>query len=240
MSNRFIRIFSFFILLVILDFSGITVFALTNPVADSSQVVVRQLDSHFIDVYRSQKEFNYTLPPPETNFLQRLWIYLEHHFGGWEDFLVTMPLIFKILFGGLTIFLLFIAITTTRIYKLFYSDPEIASPEVSFVNRDYQPIDFDEAIFENVSKMQYRLAIRLFYLKIINALRLKDYIHFSKEKTNIDYLLDLTNDDLKSGFHSITTIYNHVWYGELEISQEQYLRFETNFQSFYTTIDVEN
>ena len=227
-------------LLVILDFSGITVFALPNPVADSLQVVVRQPDSHFIDAFRSQKEFNYTLPPLETNFLQRLWIYLEQHFSGWEEFLVAMPLIFKILLGGLTIFLLFIAITTTRIYKLFYSDPQIEAQEVDFYNMDSQPVDFDEAIRINVAQMQYRLALRLFYLKVIDKLRLKEYIHFSKGKTNIDYLLDLTNDDLKSGFHSITTIYNHVWYGELEISQEQYLRFETNFQSFYTTIDIEN
>ena len=41
MSNLFIRIFFYLILLVILDFSGITVFALPNPVADSSQVAVR-------------------------------------------------------------------------------------------------------------------------------------------------------------------------------------------------------
>ena len=240
MSNRFIRIFSFIILLVILDFSGITVFALSNPVADSSHVVVRLPDSHFIDSYRSQKEFNYTLRPIESNFLSRFWIYLNQHFGGWGDFLAAIPLIFKILFGGLTIFLLVIAITTTRIYKLFYSDQEIVSPKVSLINRDHQPIDFDETIRESVSQMQYRLAIRIFYLKIINLLRIKDYIHFSMGKTNVDYLLDLTNVELKSGFHSITTIYNHVWYGDIEISLEQYQRFESDFQSFYTTIDIAN
>jgi hypothetical protein len=74
---------------------------------------------------------------------------------------------------------------------------------------------------------------------VINALRLKGYIHFSKEKTNVDYMLDLTNDDLKSGFYSITSIYNHVWYGELEIAENQFLRFEADFQSYYTAITIE-
>ena len=85
---------------------------------------------------------------------------------------------------------------------------------------------------------QYRLAIRLLYLKVINQLRIKEIIHYSKEKTNIDYLRDLTNEDLKSRFYAITTIYNHVWYGDIEIDEDQYERFEKSFQSFYTTVDV--
>jgi len=239
MNSRFIRQTLLFLILVIPGFSGITIFASTNSVADSAHVVVRQPDSKFVDAYRSQEEFLYTLPPVETGFLKQLWAYLIKQFGSWEEFAAAMPWIFKILLGGLVIFSIFLAITKTKLYKLFYADKEIETPGFEFSNNDDQPIDFDEAIRLQMEQQQYRTAIRLLYLKVINILRVKEYIRFSKEKTNIDYLRDLTSEDLKSRFNAITSIYNHVWYGDVEIAKDQFLRFEKSFQSFYTAVDVQ-
>jgi len=154
------------------------------------------------------------------------------------DIAEAMPLIYKILMGGMILFFLFVVITKTRLYKIFYSDKEIESPMFKFSDTVDQSIDFDEAIRLQIEQRQYRLSIRLLYLKVINQLRIKEMIHYSKEKTNIDYLRDLTNEDLKSRFYAITTIYNHVWYGDIEIDEDQYVRFEKSFQSFYTTVDV--
>ena len=238
MSRRFIRNIRLIILLVIPVFSGITIFASDFSAVDSSHVVVRQPDSKFVDSYRSQKVFNYTLPPLETNFLQQLWAFLLKKYRILADISDAMPLIYKILMGGMILFFLFVIITKTRLYKIFYSDNEIESPEFNFSNTVDQSIDFDDAIRLQMELRQYRLAIRLLYLKVINELRIKEIIHYSKEKTNIDYLRDLTNEDLKSRFYAITTIYNHVWYGDIEIDEDQYERFEKSFQSFYTTVDV--
>ena len=238
MHSRFIRLLFCFILFVILGFPGITLFASGFPVADSSRVVVRQPDSKFADNYRSQKEFNYTLPPLETNFLSRLWQYIIRKFGILFDASAAMPLIFKILMWGCIIFTLFIVATQTHIYKLFYSDKEIEAPGYEFSNAEDQPVDFDEAIRQQLAQQEYRLAVRFLYLKVINLLRIKEYIHFSKEKTNVDYLSDLTNEELKLQFTTITSIYNHVWYGDIEIAEDQFLRFEKSFQSFYSAIDV--
>lgn len=238
MSKRFISQLFLFIIMVIPGFTGITLFASNFSAVDSSQVVVRQPAPGFVDTYRSQKEFNYSLPPLETNFLKQLWAYLLERFRILLDLSEAMPLIFKILLWGCVIFTLFIAITKTRIYKLFYSDKEIDSPDFEFSNSVDQSIDFDEAIRLQRTQQQYRQAIRLLYLKVINLLRIKEYIHFSKEKTNVDYLYDLTDEDLKLRFITITSIYNHVWYGDVEIAEDQYMRFEKSFQSFYTTMDV--
>jgi len=238
MSRGLIRQLFFLFILVIPGFPGITLFASDLSAVDSSYVAVRQPDSKFMDSYRSQKAFIYSLPPLETNFLKQLWDYLVMRFRILLDLSAALPLIFKILMWGSIIFTLFIAITKTRIYKLFYSDKEIDSPDFEFSNNTDQAIDFDEAIRIQRAQQQYRLAIRLLYLKMINLLRVKAYIHFSKEKTNVDYLSDLTNDDLKLQFSAITSIYNHVWYGDVEIAEDQYVRFEERFHSFYTTIDV--
>jgi len=238
-NSRYIRHILILLLFIIPVFSGITLFALTNSAVDSSHVAVRQPDSKFVDSYRSQKEFAYTQPPFEINFLKRLWKYLQKRFRSWAKFSAAIPLIFKILMWGFVIFFLFIVITKTRLYKLFYSDKEIETPDFEFSSIEDHSFDFDESIRLQVAQQQYRLAIRLLYLKVINMLRIKEYIHLSKEKTNVDYLQELSSDDLKSGFYAITSIYNHVWYGDVEIAEDKFLKFEKSFQSFYTAIDVQ-
>jgi hypothetical protein len=122
---------------------------------------------------------------------------------------------------------------------LFYTDKAVENPDYSFSVDDDQTTDFDEAIRLQILQQNYRLAIRMLYLQVINQLRKKEYIHFSKEKTNVDYLSDLANEDLRSRFFSITSIYNHVWYGDVEIAEDQFLRFEKGFQSFYSLINVQ-
>jgi hypothetical protein len=224
-------------LFVIPVFSGITLFASTQTVVDSSQVVVRQPNQKFLDSYRSQSEFNYAPAPLETNFIKQLWIYLVNKIEEWISFSKAIPLIFKILIWGLVIFFIFIAITQTKLYQLFYSDSEIESPNFTVSKVDDEIVDYDDAIRQFKARQQFRDAIRMFYLKVIHALLTHGYIQFSKEKTNFDYLHDLTTDDLKSKFSTITTIYNHVWYGDIEINEVQYLRLAQSFQKFYTTIN---
>ena len=239
MCSRLIRYYILFIVLVIPGFSGVTLYALPYSPTDSTHLVVRAVDSKFIDTYRSLKEFDYTIPPLETNFWQQLMNYLRQRFGSWDEFVAKVPLLFKFLFYGLVVFLLFIAITKTRFYQLFYSDRLVGTPDIEFITDNHQSFDFEQAIRVQLDKQHYRMAIRLLYLRVINTLRVKEYIQFSKEKTNVDYLNDLTSEDLRGSFYGVTSIYNHVWYGDTEISVEQYLKFETNFQSFYTAINVE-
>ena len=225
--------------MVIPVFSGVTLFASTQPLVDSSEVVVRQPGQKFIDSYRSQKEFIYAPAPLETNFIKQLWNYIIAKIEDLISFSKAIPLIFKMLIWGLVIFFVFIIITQSQLYQLFYSDKEIESPNYTLSKSDEEIVDYDEVIDQFKASKQFRNALRVSYLKVINGLLSKGYIQFSKEKTNFDYLHDLTNDDLKSHFYNVTTIYNHVWYGDVEITEDQFLRFAPFFQSFYATIDAQ-
>lgn len=219
-------------------FIGMTLFASELPDTAASQMVVRQPDAEFIDSYKSLKEFTYLQQPPlETNFLQKFIDYLIKKIPALKRYSEVIPVIFKWLLWIMAILLLFLVITKTKIYKLFYTVQAIENPDVVFPNPDDQLTDFDEAIRLQLSQQQYRQAVRLLYIKLINLLRSKDYIRYSKEKTNLDYLHDLTGSELKTQFYVITSIYNYVWYGDAEIAQDQYLRFEKSFHSFYVIID---
>jgi len=236
--KRLFRFTFYLFLLVIPNFFGITLIAAEFSAVDSSHIVVRQPDAKFADSYRSQKEFTYLQKPPlETNFLKGLIDYIKRILGKWARYSDIIPLVFKLMLWIMAILFLFVVITKTKLYKLFYTDKEIENPDFAFSNPDDHAIDFDEAIRIQIGQQQYREAIRLLYIKLINLLRVKDYINYSKEKTNDDYLCDLTNDDLKSNFHRITSIYNYVWYGDVEIAKDQFLRYEKSFQSFYSAIN---
>jgi len=226
-------------MVVILCFPGITTIASTNTTIDTTAVAVRQPDSKFVDSYRLQKQFDYSQPPLSTSFSKQLWDYILNLFGGWNKISESMPLILKLLAAIFVLFFLFLVIFKTRIYTVFYSDKAIHSPDFELTVADETTIDFDEAIRKQIDQKQFRLAIRLLYLKVFNRLKINEYIHFSKEKTNVDYLHDLSNPNLKSRFLVITSLYNRIWYGDVEITEEQFLRFEKSFQSFYTTIDVQ-
>lgn len=236
--NRSLKYFLYLAVFFILIVFRISLFASGSPNATSSEVVVRQPDAKFIDTYRSDKAFAYLQPPPvETNFLQKFIDYLIKRFPGWKRYSKVLPVVFKVILWILVLFLLYIVITKTKLYKLFYTDKQIDHPDVVYASPDEQILDYDEAIRLQLMQQQYRQAIRLLYIKLINLLRSKDYIHYSKEKTNVDYLYDLTNNELKSQFNTITSIYNYVWYGDVEIVEDQYLRFEKSFQSFYAAIN---
>jgi len=237
MSRRFFRFILLITLVVMLGLSGMTTSASVSVSTDTTLVVVRQPDARFVESYRSQKAFSYTQPPFQPGIARQIWNYLVGKLGGWSKITKALPLVFKILIVILFIIFLFFAVVKTKVYRVLYSDNIVGSPDFKLSAIDDEFVDFDEAIRLQIARKQYRLAIRLLYLKVINQLRLKEYIHFSKEKTNVDYLHDLNNEELKSGFYTITSIYNRIWYGDIEITEDQFLRFEQRFLSFYTAID---
>ncbi|MFA9389976.1 MAG: hypothetical protein ACERKD_09220 [Prolixibacteraceae bacterium] len=231
-----IILFTFFVIPV---FSGITLFA-SNPLpADSTHITLRQPTGELMESYRSQADFSYTKPPVTTNFLQGLWTFLKEKFGSIEKITAALPWIVKVMLALLVLFFLYVVITQTKVYKIFYSGKEIESPEFQFLSKQNQSIDYNNEIRLQIDQQQFRLAVRLLYLKVIDQLRNKNFIQYSKDKTNLDYLFDLPNNDLKSNFFQVTRIYNHVWYGETEIAKEQFLSFEKSFQSIFSAIDVQ-
>ena len=238
MNKKHIIRIVFVILFAIPGISGIPVSATNNSTNGTLQIEVRCPDSSFISSYRQQKEFVYSKPPIETNFLKRFWSFLSKRFGKLSKLTAAIPWIIKILLGLIILFSIFIIITQTRLYKVFYSAKEIGSPDYHFSSIPNQFVNYDKEIREQVKKKQYRTAIRLLYLKVIQQLRDQNIIKYSKDKTNIEYLRDLSNTELEWMFYRVMRIYNHVWYGEVEIGEEQFVNFEKSFQSIFSAIDV--
>ncbi|MFK8010094.1 MAG: hypothetical protein AB8H03_27315 [Saprospiraceae bacterium] len=77
--------------------------------------------------------------------------------------------------------------------------------------------DLDRYIREALEKENYPMAVRLYYLAIIKELSLKKWIKWKKDKTNRDYIRELSTTNWHSNFRSVTTLFEKVWYGKKEI-----------------------
>ncbi|MFK7772227.1 MAG: hypothetical protein AB8F94_08805 [Saprospiraceae bacterium] len=77
--------------------------------------------------------------------------------------------------------------------------------------------DLDRYIREALEKENYPMAVRLYYLAIIKELSLKKWIKWKKDKTNRDYIRELSTTDWYGNFRNVTTTFEKVWYGKKEL-----------------------
>lgn len=78
----------------------------------------------------------------------------------------------------------------------------------------------------------YRLAIRYYYLLVLKTLSLKNHIKFEDDKTNNEYLNEVSNKPFSKDFAYTSYLYNYIWYGEFPLNIEKYNKAKSNFSSF--------
>jgi preprotein translocase subunit SecG len=77
--------------------------------------------------------------------------------------------------------------------------------------------DLDRYLREALEKENYPMAVRLYYLAIIKELSLKKWIKWKKDKTNRDYIRELSTTDWYSNFRNVTAMFEKVWYGKQKL-----------------------
>lgn len=101
------------------------------------------------------------------------------------------------------------------------------------VLEDSENIDnnnFERLIQKAKSENNYRLAVRYYFLWVLQSLSDKGLINWNKDKTNYDYFVELGSFPIKDDFFSNSHIYNYIWYGNFEMNQNEFLIAESIFQ----------
>jgi hypothetical protein len=84
-----------------------------------------------------------------------------------------------------------------------------------------------------VEAADYRMAIRLLYLRNLRLLMDRGIVAPSPEKTNAQYLAELKKALLLQPFRFCTGVYETVWYGEAKPDYGQYKAVLPGFQELY-------
>jgi hypothetical protein len=104
------------------------------------------------------------------------------------------------------------------------------------IPEDIFAINYQKEIDRAASEGNFRLAIRLMFLRLLKNMAEKNIINYKQDKTNLDYLLQLQPTSYYTGFFSLTRNYEYSWYGKFQVSEEAYKIIRNDFEQFERTL----
>ena len=91
--------------------------------------------------------------------------------------------------------------------------------------------DYDELLQSALEKNEFKNAVRILYLKALQDLTKAELITWKANKTNSDYLRELSSHPAKSTFSRLTYFYEYVEYGDFEINRDGFQKFRDIYQT---------
>ena len=98
--------------------------------------------------------------------------------------------------------------------------------------QDLFSINFENETRNAVMAGNFRLAIRLWYLRTLKELTEKNLIQYGHEKTNSEYLGELYQTKYYKEFMKLTRNFEYAWYGKFELTEQMYQKVEKEFAAF--------
>lgn len=239
---RQFRLFFLFLLLSYGGFSQSKTSQTTDTVSvqapeDASVVSSRLPSKKRLDDFRNNHDYDYErqAPPPE-NPLARFWNWIKRWISeffkssAYENF---WQYVILAALAGLVIWLLYKA---EFLGGLFGRKSEEDPLAYNRLTENIHELNFNSLIEEAVENHNYRLAVRLYYLKTLKQLTDKQLIHWQPTKTNRIYVTELENPQLKPDFERLTSQFEYVWYGEFGVSESEFGLLKEQFQFFLAKI----
>lgn len=206
--------------------------ALQVTYVDTTHCVVKTFDQKKLDAYRAQRDFNYESTPEKGSGIFGLLAFLIANFiDGLDHVHVGGISLFDVLFYGLAIFaaiMIVLQFFKINISGVFLKEPDSIITHKAFTENVHE-LDFDTLITNAVNGANYRLAIRLYYLKTLKKLSDNGLINWQKNKTNFEYYYELKGVEQRKQFYDLTRVFESVWYGNHEITATD---FDENLKAF--------
>lgn len=152
--------------------------------------------------------------------------------GFWEGFfrLISSDGFRWTMYIAFTALFLFIIYRILKVQGVFdRRNKKLKQEEEQHELTDVSADSLEARIRENYKLGNFREATRFHYLHLLKLLSLKEMIFLKSTATNHDYLIQMSKTDLQSDFSLLTNIYDHVWYGEALINEDQYTRIDQYF-----------
>jgi hypothetical protein len=129
---------------------------------------------------------------------------------------------------GFTVFLIIylgnsnVGIFRRKVIRATGNEDEPMPDDIFAIN--YQK-EIDKAVFSG----NYRLAVRLHYLQLLKQMADRGTIHYTQDKTNFDYLVELQPTAYYDHFFRATRNYEYSWYGKFPVSENAYQLIRKDF-----------
>ncbi|HVW94614.1 MAG TPA: DUF4129 domain-containing protein [Mucilaginibacter sp.] len=212
---------------------------------DSSLVNVRRLDEKVLSSYKRLKEFQYHDEEQQVSLWTRFWRWFWNwflglfsfldvsasHKGFFYIFLKLLQFLVVLLAVGAIVFFVF-KVSGIDLLGIFKRKPTAASIPFTEAMENIHEIDFDAEIQKAVDHQNYRLAVRLLYLKSLKQLSESRLINWQPDKTNSTYVAEIEDPDKRRAFQLLTRQFEYVWYGDFAIGAPAFQSIQLMFQDF--------
>jgi len=139
-------------------------------------------------------------------------------------------LLWLVIIGGFVTFLILYLYNSNA--GLFRRSSAIVSDESDAETEDIFAINYQKEIDKALGMNNYRLAVRMMFLRLLKTLSDKNIIQYKHDSTNFDYLMQLQPTGMYPDFFRITRNYEYSWYGQFEIDKEKFAVIKKDFDSF--------
>jgi hypothetical protein len=148
------------------------------------------------------------------------------------NFPVWIRVLFWIVLIGAFVAMLIWFLATSDI-RLFRKKSDAVEEKVEDPStEDIFEMNFEKELQKAVEAKNYRLAVRLLYLRTLRDLSNRNLINYTHEKTNSDYLFQLAGTPYYKNFFKLTRSFDYTWYGHFELSQDAFGLIQNDFSSF--------
>ena len=202
---------------------------------DSTLLDLRVVPVDQLDKYLADDRFNYDPlgRSPDPSFLEQIseWIgdVLEQIFGA-SEVVSTIGEAIPWVLLVVAVILIVRSMVGRQIGGLLGRKRAESTLRMVEEIEDIHALDFPTLIAEALRSKDYRLAIRLHYLELLQRLSSAKVIDWRPEKTNGEYLTELYGTELYRPMSDLTLFFDYVWYGEFTIGSAEYERFRRDLE----------
>lgn len=216
-------------LIIILLFFGLSCVGLSaqeNTVASETAVQeTREFNESRIQELKESGDFDYVESREEPpSLLQRIMSFINNFIR--QVFMAATGTPVGRLFLYIALFILLIVaiikIFSINVKDVFYGSADKGKTDFEFLEENLHELDLDKLLAEALVKEDFRLAIRIEYLKALRSLSEAQIIDWEQGKTNYEYLYQLETESLKQPFKDLCYYFDYAWYGDFEIEKPIY------------------
>ena len=207
----------------------------------NSAVYNKKFKEKFKDQYKGKADFTYEKVEKKVGFLDQIKQSIKDWFNrnftrkaGEQlsaNYFVVILRILGFAMMGVMIYYLIRAYIQKDIYWFVKKKSKTLQTLNDLTTEDFRTTNFDRIIADAIVEKQYRLAIRLSYLWLLQRLQEEGKIIWAPEKTNADYLYELQESSERETFTYLSYLYNNIWYGEYEISEAEFFKAKKSFDT---------
>lgn len=117
--------------------------------------------------------------------------------------------------------------------KIFASAPKKVAVTTTEFNKDIFEIDFNAEIDTHIQKQNFSLATRLLFLQLLRRLSEMELIDYAPDKTNFDYLMQLSGKPLFKDFSTLVKYYEYIFYGNFTVNAEQFTIIKNQYAAMH-------